>query len=321
MTAYDVFNGDADGICALVQLRNAQPKQAELVTGIKREINLLDKVIANAGDQLTVLDISFDKNRAAVDRALAAGAEIFYVDHHFSGDIPKHAKLETHINLSANICTSLLVNGYLKAAFPEWAIAGAFGDNLRTSAEALAKSIQLGGADLERLEKTGIYINYNGYGGHLDDLHFHPAELFKHLVNYANPLDFAQQNCEIFQQLEQGYLDDMTKAATLKPEFSNETVAAYVLPHEAWASRVSGVFSNDLANSAPARGHAVMTEKTNGNYLVSVRAPLKNKTGADEFCRRFATGGGRAAAAGINELPADQVQHFIAQFQLFYKQG
>jgi hypothetical protein len=34
MNNYDVFNGDADGICALVQLRNADPRDAELVTGV-----------------------------------------------------------------------------------------------------------------------------------------------------------------------------------------------------------------------------------------------------------------------------------------------
>jgi len=42
MIHFDVFNGDADGICALTQLRNAQPREAELITGVKRDINLLD---------------------------------------------------------------------------------------------------------------------------------------------------------------------------------------------------------------------------------------------------------------------------------------
>ena len=42
---------------------------------------------------------------------------------------------------------------------------------------------------------------------------------------------------------------------------------------------------------------AVLTAKDNGNYLVSVREPLSNKTGADELCMRFPTGGGRKAAA------------------------
>ena len=37
---YDVFNGDADGIISLVQLRLSDPRDAELVTGRKRDIKL-----------------------------------------------------------------------------------------------------------------------------------------------------------------------------------------------------------------------------------------------------------------------------------------
>jgi hypothetical protein len=62
----------------------------------------------------------------------------------------------------------------------------------------------------------------------------------------------------------------------------------------------------------------VITERADGTYLVSVRAPLQNKVGADDLCRRFPSGGGRKAAAGINHLPADQLEGFIAQFSVFY---
>lgn len=41
---YDIFNGDADGICALHQLRLAEPREATLVTGVKRDIRLLEQV-------------------------------------------------------------------------------------------------------------------------------------------------------------------------------------------------------------------------------------------------------------------------------------
>jgi len=58
----------------------------------------------------------------------------------------------------------------------------------------------------------------------------------------------------------------------------------------------------------------MLTEKSDGAYLVSVRAPLENKTGADELCRSFPTGGGRKAAAGINKLPADQKAVFLTAF-------
>ena len=86
MTYFDVFNGDADGICALHQLRLAEPVQSELVTGVKRDISLLKRVEAARGDQVTALDISLDKNREALERLLASGVRVRYFDHHFAGD-------------------------------------------------------------------------------------------------------------------------------------------------------------------------------------------------------------------------------------------
>ena len=74
--------------------------------------------------------------------------------------------------------------------------------------------------------------------------------------------------------------------------------------------RVSGVLGNDLANAFPDRAHAVLTD-IDGGYLVSVRAPLNRRSGADEVCRQFETGGGRSAAAGINKLPQSELNRFI----------
>jgi len=48
--------------------------------------------------------------------------------------------------------------------------------------------------------------------------------------------------------------------------------------------------------------------------VVSVRAPLATGTGADVLCRRFPTGGGRKAAAGIDYLPDDSYGEFVGQF-------
>ena len=39
MTNFEVFNGDADGLCALTQLGNAQPREAQLNAGVKCDIN------------------------------------------------------------------------------------------------------------------------------------------------------------------------------------------------------------------------------------------------------------------------------------------
>ncbi len=315
MADIDVFNGDADGICALTQLRLAEPRAARLVTGIKRDIDLLKRVEAQAGDRVTVLDISFDSNRAGVERLLDGGAEIFYVDHHYAGEIPPHAGLTTLINEAPEVCTSLLVSGWLKHRYREWAVVGAFGDNLAHSAEALARPLDLDAARLAQLERLGICLNYNGYGESVADLHFAPAELFQLVSRHASPFEFMQEGREHFARLAAGYDEDMARAAALRPEAaSTATAALYLLPDEAWARRVSGVFSNDLTNQHPERAHAVLTAKTNGAYLISIRAPLNRRKGADVLCRQFPTGGGRAAAAGVNALPAEQLDQFIKAF-------
>ncbi|MFT6958904.1 MAG: hypothetical protein ACJAYC_003928 [Halieaceae bacterium] len=317
MPDYDIFNGDADGICALIQLRKAEPRETTLITGVKRDINLVSQVEARSGDRLTVLDVSMDKNLVALTQALDAGATVFYVDHHFPGDIPDHVALTAIINESPDVCTAALVNGHLEGAFLDWAVVGAFGDNLKTTAESLAKSLEISGTDLESLGQLGVYLNYNGYGPTIDDLHFHPRELYLKCLAAEGALDFVHSD-PAFKQLSEGYRQDMDSAADLQPFKASSSTAAYLLPDQAWARRVSGVFSNDLVTAHPDRAHAVLTEKSNGNYLVSVRAPLNRKRGAAELCMQFPTGGGREAAAGINDLPETALDDFIEKFELAY---
>lgn len=311
MSDFDAFNGDADGICSLIQLRLADPRDSQLITGVKRDINLLKQIDAKAGDRVTALDISLDKNREGLEAILANGAEVFYCDHHFAGEIPETPSLTALINTAADTCTALLINGHLKGAYKEWAVTAAFGDNLKQSAHALAKQTELTASQIKTLENLGTYINYNGYGAGLEDLHFAPADLYKHMLPYANPLDFISDAAETFSKLENGFKEDMASARAIDYDYADTVAAVLTFPNEAWARRVSGVFSNDLANEFPDRAHGVLTEKANGNYLVSVRAPLNNKIGADELCMQFPTGGGRKAAAGINDLPAEQVGEFV----------
>jgi len=318
MAKVDIFNGDADGICALTQFRNANPAESRLVTGVKRDIALVGKAGIEADDQVTVLDVSFDKNRDAVVDALELGAEVFYVDHHFAGDIPTQPGLRVLIDPSPDVCTSILMNGHLEGRFVRWAVVGAFGDNLSASAQALARPLDLSGDDVQLLENLGIYINYNGYGAAEEDLHFRPVELYRLVSQYADPLDFVRDGAQHYEKLENGYRDDMARARGTKPTRESDRAAVFMFPDESWARRVSGVYSNDLANGAPTRAHAVVTERSDGTYLISVRAPLNNKVGASELCRRFPTGGGREAAAGINNLPADQLGDFMDQFSEFY---
>ena len=72
MNVYDVFNGDADGICALIQLRLAEPAETTLITGVKRDIALARQLPTTEPVNATILDISLDKNRAAGINALPA---------------------------------------------------------------------------------------------------------------------------------------------------------------------------------------------------------------------------------------------------------
>ena len=74
MAFYDIFNGDADGLCALQQLRLAQPREAELITGVKRDIRLLERVRAQPGDEVTVLYVSLAENREGILALLDAGS-------------------------------------------------------------------------------------------------------------------------------------------------------------------------------------------------------------------------------------------------------
>ncbi len=315
---YDVFNGDADGICALIQLRLNQPIESTLITGIKRDIQLLDKVTVNPGDSLTVLDISFEKNSQCVVEFLNAGASVFYVDHHQPGNIPEHPNLTALIDTDNSTCTSLLVNRHLDGKFPLWAVTAAFGDNLNHSAEKLAYSLSLAGAKVDTLKNLGIFINYNGYGSSLKDLHFTPDVLYREMVRFESPFDFISENPVTFEKLENGYRQDMANAENLKPEYESNAVAVFLMPDTVWARRVSGVFGNYLANLNPDKAHAVVSFNPEGGYLVSVRAPLTLNTGADEFCSGFKTGGGRKSAAGINHLPAGQLPLFIDKLNEFY---
>lgn len=319
MNCFDVFNGDADGICSLVQLRLAAPLQSTLITGVKRDIGLLKHVEAKAGDVVTVLDISMEKNAEQLQRLLDAGARISYFDHHQSGAIPKHPALTAHIDLSPTTCTALIVNEYLEQAFHLWAVTAAFGDNLTEVALTLAEQAGLSEKDSLALQQLGIALNYNGYGSSLADLFYHPADLYRECVAFSSPLAFIHERPDIFNRLNEGYHQDMSAAQQAPFIYQSDSVAVVVLPQEAWARRVGGVLGNELANCNPGRAHAVLTPLDDSNYVVSIRAPLEQRHGASLVASQFATGGGRAGAAGINVLPEKAVTQLIDTLKRQYQ--
>lgn len=313
MPVYDVFNGDADGICALQQLHLSTPRESVLVTGVKRDIALVQRVEATAGDVVTVLDVSFDKNRDACLALLERGVTVCWFDHHFAGEIPEHPGLEVHIETLPDKGTSLLVDEYLGGAHRAWAVVGTYGDNFDEAAARAAAPLGLPDGDLALLRELGILINYNGYGATVDDLHYPPAALFRSLAPYADPLAFARQD-PAFQRLRDGYREDMARAEAAELLHPGPRHTQVMLPAEPWARRVGGVYANALAQAAPARAHAMLTRRADGGFVVSVRAPLTTRDGADALCRQFDTGGGRKAAAGINHLPEAALDDFIAAF-------
>lgn len=311
MAVYDVFNGDADGILSLVQWRLVHPcDEAVRISGVKRDIELLNRVEAKAGDAITVLDISMRRNAADLQRLLAAGAHIFYVDHHNAGDVPLHANLMALIDTSPQTCTAVIMDEYLKGRYRPWAVTAAFGDNFDALARDKAKGLDL---PLEKLKRLGELINYNGYGETIDDLHIHPARLFERLLPYETPMDCLEDSGSIFEALQDNFKADMTAVGTdLKAnEHANGTI--YVLPNTPASRRAYGALGNKLTQDNPSRAHAVLIEKCD-HFMVSVRAPKSKREGADTLCLQFEGGGGRPAAAGINVLPKAELSRFETLF-------
>ena len=190
-----------------------------------------------------------------------------------------------------------------------WAITGAFGDNLDEPASQVAKKAGLSERDTEQLRELGVCLNYNGYGPSLEDLHFHPADLYGALYEARSPAAFVASDA--FRKLQDGYREDVAASEALTPVHIQSGFAVYQLPNASWARRVSGVFSNDLVRAYPERAHAVLTERDDDSFLVSVRAPFERRTGAEAVCSQFETGGGREAAAGINRLPAGDLDRLV----------
>jgi len=253
-------------------------------------------------------------NRGALVGLLAAGVSVRYFDHHFAGEVPHHARLEAHLDPSPDVCTSLLVDRALEGRFRRWAVVGTFGDGLVDEGRALAERAGLDARAVECLNDLGVAINYNAYGETVADLHVAPAELAAEMLTYDDPLDFAAESAT-FRRVARGFRDDMERARRLEPFRKTNGATLFVLPDAPWARRASGTLANDLAKAHPGSAVAVVSPKADGAYLVSVRVPRESAVSADAFCRAFRTGGGRRTAAGINRLPAEDLERFATAFE------
>ena len=312
MRYFDVFNGDADGICGLHQLRLADPLDSTLVTGLKREIRLLDSVPAEAGDVVTVLDISLDRNRTALQALLERGVVVHYFDHHYAGDVPAHPSLHAMLDHSGLTCTSALVNRYLRGRFAIWAAVGAFGDAFDEAAMEIVGPLRLDDGRVALLRELGTSLNYSAYGQTEADVLVRPVDLYRIVSHYADPFELIERE-PLIDRLARDRIADIERAFAMVAIHASKGGDVWMLPDAPWARRVSGTFANRLALLEPHRAHAVLTPLTNGGYMVSVRSAQSRGPTAVEFCRPF-KGGGRTTAAGIDCLEASRLDSFIASF-------
>ena len=247
---FDVCNGDADGLCAALQWRLREPVPAALQTGLKREIVLLERVHANAGDEVNVFDLSMERNRAALLGLLGAGVRVRYFDHHAVRDIPSHSLLEEHIDCASDVCTSLLVDRLIGGAFRAWALVGAYGDNLAGVADRLAIDSGIGSDDRLRLRRLGEAINYNAYGDDERDVCIAPTRLYAVMARYHDPRDMLAHE-GIADAIDTRRRADLRQALAWPPHWQDARGSVLILPDAAWSRRVFGCLANCHASDAP----------------------------------------------------------------------
>ena len=318
MADYDLFNGDADGIFSLLQLRQTDPRpHAERITGVKRDIKLFPQIAGKAGvgDRVTALDISMAKNADGLRKVLSDGADVLYIDHHQTGDVPEADNLTVLTDQAKETCTAYLVDQHLDGAKSTWAVCGAYGDNFQGLAQRIATQRELE-LPMGRLRKLGELVNYNAYGTTIDDLHIHPSDLFALLLEYPGPVEFLDDRHPVFVQLRDGYDSDWDVAQNARELAISDAGQVLALPVGPASNRISGLFGNALVDEDPDQAFAVLTELPDGtHYRVSIRAPRVNKTAsAADLAVKFG-GGGRSAAAGIDALSERDLSSFIEEFQ------
>ena len=272
------YNGDADGICSMVQWGLVYGIEGQRVTGVKRDIELLERVNPNPNDEIIVMDISLARNHARAVELSTQGFDITWFDHHLAGD-PIDA-IATHIDTSSDVCTARIVEKYLGVE-SDWAQVALHGDGLSVH------SIK------PEFKELGELLNYNGYGADLSDLHFHPDDLLLLCLQAKTPQNFM--DTQAFMTLKNGFESDLSHAQNV-----SITDGYYLLPNEAWARRVVGVMAHRINESGDGP-HVIAIDK--GETL---QVSIRGSEGIGELCKMFG-GGGRATAGGIDALPKSEI--------------
>lgn len=313
-----VFNGDADGLCAqhILFLESGPPSSR--ITGLKREIELLARVPPGFAGEVHALDISLRRNLPALAPLLAQGnVKVTWYDHHEPGDPPAHPSLELHVNQAPETCTAAIVNAVRGHRHPLWAAMAAFGDNLPDTAVALATAGGASSHEAQALRRAGTLLNYNAYGERPGDQLFPAAGLAVRMEPYASALDFCWE-ASVFAPLSAQFEADLEGFRSLAPVVDRPGAKAYALPDAPFARRYAATWANELALERPDEALAVLHGLAEGGYRVSLRSPRDGGRPASDLAREFG-GGGRKLAAGIDALPAGDLERFADRFAEYFR--
>ena len=248
------------------------------VTGVKRDIELLERVNPTPDDEIIVMDISLARNHARAVELSSQGFDITWFDHHLAGE-PIDG-ITTNIDTSANVCTARIVEKFLGVE-SDWAQVALHGDGLSVHSRK------------PEFKELGELLNYNGYGADLSDLHFHPDDLLLLCLQAKTPQNFMDTLA--FMTLKNGFESDLANAKNI--DLNN---GYYLLPNEAWARRVVGVLAHRI-NEGGDGPHVIAIDK--GETL---QVSIRGSEGIGELCKMFG-GGGRATAGGIDALPKSEI--------------
>jgi hypothetical protein len=314
--SYFVFNGDADGLCGqhILFLEFGPPSLR--VTGLKRDIELLRRLPTDAAGHVHALDISLKRNLPALSVLLDRGnVKVTWYDHHEPGQPPSHPSLELHVNQAPETCTAAIVNAVRGHRHPLWAALAAFGDNQPATGSSLASAGGASAHEAQLLRRAGSLVNYNAYGEVPSDQLFPAGDLAKRMEAYSSALDFCW-DAPIFGPLAAQFEADREALQSLSPLADLPRAKAFVVPDAPFARRYAGTWANERALERPEEALAVLHAVSDG-YRVSLRSPRAGGPAASDLAMEFG-GGGRKLAAGIDALPAGELERFLRRFAGYF---
>ncbi len=297
--------------CAVVQWRLHAPGPAEAVTGLKRDIALLHRVAAMAGDEVDVFDISMQRNRRDLMCLLDHGVRVRYFDHHAAGDMPAHPGLDATSTNRATFAPACWWTGILDGAHRAWALVGIYGDNLAAVADRLARDAGFEPGDCAKLRRLGELVNYNAYGEEERDLCIPPRSLLALMTRHADPRDMLAHE-PVVARIDAMRRSDLRQAVGEPAYWRGPQGQRACAARCAWSRRVITLPRERPGEPGARPAHAVLRERGDG-YVVSVRAPLTQPFGAHTLCSGFG-GAGRSRAAGIDRLPRSELPRFVEAF-------